>query len=262
MTIDNLLAGRARHGRRRASCARATTENAELFWGVRGGGGNLGIVTEFTFRLNPVGPDGRRGPDLLADGAVPGAPALLPRLDRRGAGRADDDRRSTARRRRSTGCPPELHGQLVVGIACCYAGPVEDGERVVRPLKAFGSPVLDLCRPKPYVEHQGMFDPSFPHGRWYYIRACDVAALSRRGDRHHGRALDADPVAADQLPDLAAGRGAGARGRGRDRVQRPRGRAHVQHRRHHGDGATASTRSARGPATSGPRWRRTTRACT
>ena len=53
------------------------------------------------------------------------------------------------------GCRRDLDGQLVVGIACCYAGPVEDGERVVRPLKAFGSPVLDLCRPKPYVEHQG-----------------------------------------------------------------------------------------------------------
>ena len=74
--------------------------------------------------------------------------------------------------------PPELHGELVVAIVACYAGPVEDGERVLRPLKQFGSPVLDLCEPKPYLEHQGMFDPSYPHGRWYYMRACDVAELS------------------------------------------------------------------------------------
>ena len=74
--------------------------------------------------------------------------------------------------------PAELHGELVVSVTCCYAGPVEEGERVVAPLKAFGSPVLDLCQPKPFVEHQAMFDPSFPHGRWYYMRSCDVDELS------------------------------------------------------------------------------------
>jgi len=74
--------------------------------------------------------------------------------------------------------PSELHGKLVVAVACCYAGPVEEGMKVVRPLKAFGSPVLDLCEPKPYLAHQAMFDPSFPHGRRYYMRACDVAELT------------------------------------------------------------------------------------
>ena len=63
--------------------------------------------------------------------------------------------------------PSELHGKLVVAVACCYAGPVDEGMKVVRPLKAFGSPVLDLCEPKPYLAHQAMFDPSFPHGRRY-----------------------------------------------------------------------------------------------
>jgi len=74
--------------------------------------------------------------------------------------------------------PAELHGELVVAVVCCYAGPIEDGERVVRPLREFGHPVLDLCEPKPYLQHQAMFDPSFPHGRWYYMRSCDVAELS------------------------------------------------------------------------------------
>jgi hypothetical protein len=74
--------------------------------------------------------------------------------------------------------PAELHGELVVSVVCCYAGPVEDGERVVRPLKRVGSPVLDLCEPKPFLVHQAMFDPSFPHGWWYYFRACDVAELT------------------------------------------------------------------------------------
>jgi Berberine and berberine like len=74
--------------------------------------------------------------------------------------------------------PAELHGELVTAVVCCYSGPVEEGEKVLRPLKAFGSPVLDLCKPKPYLEHQAMFDPSFPHGWWYYMRACDVAELT------------------------------------------------------------------------------------
>ena len=66
----------------------------------------------------------------------------------------------------------------MVAIACCYAGSPEEGEREVAPLRAWGRSVLDLCAPKPFLEHQTMFDPSFPHGRWYYMRACDVAELS------------------------------------------------------------------------------------
>jgi hypothetical protein len=74
--------------------------------------------------------------------------------------------------------PPDLVGKRVIAIVCCYSGPVEEGEKVVRPLKEFGSPVLDLCVPKPYLTHQSMFDPSFPHGWWYYIRSCDVAEIN------------------------------------------------------------------------------------
>ena len=55
----------------------------------------------------------------------------------------------------------------MVVVTCCYAGAVEEAEEVVRPLRAFGSPVLDRCEPKPYVAHQAMFDPTFPHGWWY-----------------------------------------------------------------------------------------------
>jgi hypothetical protein len=74
--------------------------------------------------------------------------------------------------------PPELHGKLVVSVICCYAGPVAEGERVVAPLRAFGSPVLDACMPKPYLAHQAMFDPAFRPGWWFYFRACDVAELT------------------------------------------------------------------------------------
>src|SRR5262249_747457 len=63
-------------------------------------------------------------------------------------------------------------------VICCYAGPVEEGEKVVAPMRAFSSPILDLCMPKPFVAHQSMFDPSFPHGWWYYFRSCNIASLT------------------------------------------------------------------------------------
>jgi FAD/FMN-containing dehydrogenase len=74
--------------------------------------------------------------------------------------------------------PSELHGRPIVTVICCYAGSVEDGEKVIRPMREFGSPLLDLCAPKPFVDHQAMFDPSFPEGWWYYFRSCNVAALT------------------------------------------------------------------------------------
>src|SRR5206468_10150317 len=74
--------------------------------------------------------------------------------------------------------PPELYGLPVVSVICCYAGPVEEGQKVVEPRKEFSSPVLDLCVPKPFVVHQAMFDPSFPRGWWYYFRAADLGELS------------------------------------------------------------------------------------
>ena len=153
------------------------TENADLFWGVRGGAGNFGIVTEFEFRLHPVGPAVLAGPIFWP---MEQSPRVL-RFYRDWIADAPDDLMTIVIHRRAPALPfvpAELHGRHVVAIACCWAGPVEEGERVLAPLRAFGSPVLDLCEPKPYVEHQAMFDPSYPHGWWYYIRACDVAELT------------------------------------------------------------------------------------
>jgi hypothetical protein len=153
------------------------TENPDLFWGLRGGGGNFGIVTEFEFRLHPVGPIVLAGPIIWP---IKQAPGLL-RFYREWSAAAPDELMTLVVQRKAPplpSVPRELHGKLVVAVVCCYAGPLEDGERVVRPLRAFGSPVLDLCEPKPYVAHQATFDASFPHGWWYYFRACDVAELT------------------------------------------------------------------------------------
>jgi FAD/FMN-containing dehydrogenase len=152
-------------------------ENAELFWGIRGGGGNFGIVTEFRFRLQPLGPTVLAGPIFWPTSQ---SPALL-RFYREWIADAPDELMTIVVHRRAPALPfvpADLQGQPVVSVVCCYAGQVEAGERLLRPLRRFGPPVLDLCAPKPFVEHQAMFDPSFPHGWHYYFRACDVAELS------------------------------------------------------------------------------------
>jgi FAD binding domain/Berberine and berberine like len=152
-------------------------ENADLFWGVRGGGGNFGIVTELEVRLNAVGPTVLGGPIVWA---MEDSPHVL-RFYREWIREAPDELTTIVIHRRAPALPTypvELHGEHVVIVACCYAGPVEEGERVMRPLRRFGAPLLDLCEPKPYVAHQAMFDSAYPHGRHYYYRACDVAELT------------------------------------------------------------------------------------
>jgi FAD/FMN-containing dehydrogenase len=176
LTVDQLLSAEVVTAEGEVMRA-SESENADLFWGIRGGGGNFGIVTEFEFRLNPLGPTVLAGPIFwpMAD-----SPKLL-RFYREWITEAPDELMTIVVHRKAPPLPfvpAELHGEPVVAVVPCYSGPVEEGERVVRPLREFAKPVLDLCQPKPFLEHQAMFDPTFPHGRWYYMRACDVAELS------------------------------------------------------------------------------------
>jgi hypothetical protein len=153
------------------------TENAGLFWGLRGGGGNFGVVTEFEFRLNPVGPTVLAGPIFWP---IEQSPQVL-RFYRDWIAEAPDELTTIVFHRKAPPVdfvPPELHGRLVVIVTCCWSGDIDAGEEVIRPLREFGSPVLDLCESKPFLQHQAMFDPTFPHGRWYYMRSCDVAELT------------------------------------------------------------------------------------
>ena len=202
-------------------------ENADLFWGLRGGGGNFGVVTQFEFNLNPLGPVVMAGPVFWR---MEDSPQVL-RFYRDWIAEAPDDLMTIVIHRKAPPLdfiPQELHGKRVVAVVACYAGPVEEGERVLKPLKSFGSPVLDLCQPKPYLEHQAMFDPSFPHGRWYYMRACDVAELSDEViDITFEHAMQIQSPA-HRVPDLADGRRGQPRGRRRHRVHEPRRGAHVQ----------------------------------
>ncbi len=153
------------------------SENPDLFWGVRGAGGNFGIVTEFEFRLNPVGPIVLAGPVFWP---MEESPKVL-RFYRDWITDIPEELTTIVVHRMMPPLPvipSDLHGKPVVAVIGCYAGPVEEGEKVIRPMKEFGSPILDLCTPKPFTAHQAMFDPSFPQGWWYYFRSCDIAELT------------------------------------------------------------------------------------
>ena len=204
----------------------SASENPDLFWGVRGGGGNFGIVTQFEFRLNPVGPIVLAGPIFWP---MEESPNVL-RFYREWIAEAPDELMTIVVHRKAPPLPfvpLELHGKLVVSVVCCYAGPVEDGEKAVKPLKAFGSPVLDLCVPKPFLAHQAMFDLSFQHGWWYYMRACDVAELTDEVidiTVDHSLRINS-PLTA--FPIWQRGGGGRARWRGRDGLRRTQRRSHV-----------------------------------
>jgi FAD/FMN-containing dehydrogenase len=152
-------------------------EHADLFWGLRGGGGNFGVVTSFEYRLHPVGPIVLAGVMLY--------PAAKARevlgFYRDFIGTAPDELTTVAVLRMAPPAPflpPSVHGQPVVVIGACYAGSVDEGERAVAPLRKFGEPMVDLIRPTPYVSHQSLFDPGVPHGLGYYWKSEYVPSLS------------------------------------------------------------------------------------
>jgi len=176
LTIDQLLAVELITAE--GELVRASeSENADLFWGIRGAGANFGVVTSFEFRLNPLGPTVLAGPIVWA---TEDSPKLM-RFYREWAAEAPEELTTIVVHRQAPAIPavpPELHRRPVVMVGGCYAGAVEEGEKVIAPLRRFGAPLLDLCAPKPFLVHQAMFDPTFPHGRWYYFRSRDVAELT------------------------------------------------------------------------------------
>jgi FAD/FMN-containing dehydrogenase len=176
LTCDNLLSAEVvtADGRLLRTSA---TENANLFWGLRGGGGNFGVVTSFRFQLHAVGPTVMAGIALYPMAA---APELL-RFLRSYAVDAPDELTVMATLRLappSPDFPTDIHGQPVVSISLCYAGSVEEGWRVVQPVRAFGQPLVDLIGPQPYLAFQSMLDAGVPRGRQYYWKSAYLPDLS------------------------------------------------------------------------------------
>jgi FAD/FMN-containing dehydrogenase len=176
LTIDNLVS--ADLVTAEGEHVRASDEtHADLFWALRGGGGNFGVVTSFEFRLHPVGPTVLAGP-LAWDAAD--APEVL-RLYRDVLRDAPDELGTVVRfgtAPPAPAIPEELHWQPVMIINVCYAGSVAEGVEAVRPLRDSVSPRIDLVAPKSYAEHQSGIDPTVLHGWHYYWKSTHLPALN------------------------------------------------------------------------------------
>ena len=152
-------------------------ENPDLFWGIRGGGGNFGIVTSFEFELHPV------GPTVLAGVVIHPFDAAgdVLRFYREFSATAPKELGSMAVFRTAPPAPfipEEMHGEPVIGIVVCYAGDVEEGKRVVQPIKDFGTPLADAIKPKPYAAHNASLDAGQPARLRYYWKSEYLARIS------------------------------------------------------------------------------------
>lgn len=176
LTVDNLLAVdlvTADGGQLHVSAA---TE-PELFWGLRGGGGNFGIATAFEYQLHPVGPMVLGGPIFWP---LDEAPRVL-RFLRAFAPAAPDELGITigvAPAPPMPFLPPAQFGKPMAGLILVWTGDLAEGERVIAPLRAIGAPAADGVRPTPYLALQSMLDGGAPHGRHYYWKAHRLPTLS------------------------------------------------------------------------------------
>ena len=166
LTIDNLLAVDLVTADGQLLKASAS-EHPDLFWGVRGGGGNFGIVTAFELQLHPVGP-------VLAGKVVYPVECAreVLRFYREYARSAPDELTVYASLMTTPG------GLPAIAISLCYCGPPEEGERAVSPLRRFGSPLVDLIRPRSYLKMITQADLGAPAGRSYYEKASTLSDLS------------------------------------------------------------------------------------
>jgi FAD/FMN-containing dehydrogenase len=176
LTVDNLLAVDVVTADGKTLRA-SEDEHADLFWALRGGGGNFGVVTAFEFRLHSVGPTVLAGP-ILWDASD--ARDVL-RFYRDFIRDAPDELGTVVRFGTAPPFPviPEnLHWRPVLMIGTCYAGPIKDGEQALKPLRAYRTPLLDLAGPAPYVGFQSAIDSTVPHGCNYYWKSTHLPELS------------------------------------------------------------------------------------
>jgi FAD/FMN-containing dehydrogenase len=151
-------------------------QNPDLFWAIRGGGGNFGIVTTFDFNLVPLGP------------TVYGGVVLYPAEHARAVLRAYRDWAREApeevttilmlRRNAFAWAAPETHGRPIVGVGALYAGPAEDGQRALEPLHQLGPLLASSVGRRLFTRHQSMLDASAPAGRLYYWKSHYMPGLS------------------------------------------------------------------------------------
>jgi hypothetical protein len=182
LTLDNVLSVDVVLADGRFVTASAD-ENPDLFWAVRGGGGNFGIVTSFLFRLHPISTV-YAGPMLWhLDQA-----AEAMRFYRDYILSAPEEMNGWFAFLTVPPAPPfpeELHMKQMCGVVWCYTGPLERAEEVFRPIRQFGPPALDFVGPLPHPALQSMFDPLYPRGLQWYWRADWVKELSEEAIALH-----------------------------------------------------------------------------
>ncbi|MCP5372232.1 MAG: FAD-binding oxidoreductase [Hyphomicrobiales bacterium] len=175
LTVDNLLSADVVTAG--GELVRASeTEHPDLFWALRGGGGNFGVVTSFQFRAHPVGPQVLSG---LVVHPLEAAGELLPAF-RRIADAAPDELTVWAVMRKAPPLPflpAEWHGREVLIFAACYVGDLAAGEAAVAELRALGSPIADVIGPHPFAGWQQAFDPLLEPGARNYWKSHDFVDL-------------------------------------------------------------------------------------
>jgi FAD/FMN-containing dehydrogenase len=176
LTCDNLISADVVTADGRLVTA-SEHENPDLLWGLRGGSGNFGLVTSYEYRLHPLGP-------IVLGGM------LLYSIDRgQEVARAYREQMKTAPDELATAIavlmappapfvPQDLQGKPIFGILALYAGPLEDADSVVAPLRRLGPPAVDLVQPMPYTAFQALLDHSAPWGLHAYTRAQHLQDLS------------------------------------------------------------------------------------
>ncbi len=193
LSVDIVTAG----GKRLKASAH---ENPDLFWGVRGGGGNFGIVTAFEFQLHALGPQVLGGVVLFPYAQAHDILAALVEFTER----APDEMYMTP-------LVINMPEGRAVGFEACYCGDHLDvGERLLAPLKSLGKPIVDQVAAKPYLEMQASSDWMFPPGRNYYFKSGFVSTVSPAMIDEIVRRFETAPPWLRNIPLIHAG---GAMGR-------------------------------------------------
>jgi FAD/FMN-containing dehydrogenase len=152
-------------------------ENADLFWSLRGGGGNFGVVTGIQYKLYPLGPQimagaiAWRGED--ADKVLEMYGEFMEQ--------APPELNCAAALRMAPPAPwlaSDIHGKPIIALFFMYGGELEDGEKLAAPIKSFGSPVGDIIQPRSYLSQQSILDATQPNGRRYYWKSEYLSGFS------------------------------------------------------------------------------------
>ena len=176
LTVDNLISAEVVTADARLVRA-SDKENQDLFWALRGGGGNFGVVTSFEFKLHPLGPEVLSG---LVVHPFDKAGELLPEF-RRIANEAPDELTTWIVMRKAPPLPflpTEWHGKEVLIFAACYSGDIKEGEKAMKGLRALGKPIVDVISPHPFTGWQAAFDPLLTPGARNYWKSHDFSDLS------------------------------------------------------------------------------------